>query len=87
MSYRTYQYSMLGSHGAMAIVHGSLPYEHAAVRVQRYPRELMSFLAVRYPVPGYRELMSSTRVPPGYSDMDSGFLLLCTILHYPGACL
>ena len=45
MSYRTYQYSMLGSHGAMAIVHGSLPYEHAAVRVQRYPRELMSFLA------------------------------------------
>ena len=22
-----------------------------------------------------------------YSDMDSGFLLLCTILHYPGACL
>jgi hypothetical protein len=62
-----YQYSMLGSHGAMAIVHGSLPYEHAAVRVQRYPRELMSFLAVRTRYPGREICLPSTRVPPGYS--------------------
>ena len=32
-------------------------------------------------VPGYR---SATVL---YSDMDSGFLLLCTILHYPGTVL